>query len=202
MQNLPIMICNLPQSGDLQVMINCKQVNNFQLKKKESKAPSVWNGTIEFICRRERARRADRDPRCDAVELRFHITEIHTNARLCRSALLCLSGHETADFSLISVLKELMRVSCHGHWSAAYSRRDLFVQPEESMEDLRYALGYSDWLFSADGKSHIKSRRRPDTILCSAYVLVSARFRTDATKSMSLWQRPPFPAARGLSLLV
>lgn len=47
------------------------------------------------------------------------------------------------------------------------------------------------WLFSADGKSHIKSQRRPNTIFCFPHALVSAHFRADATKSISLWQRSP-----------
>lgn len=59
MQNFPTMICGLTQSCDLQMMINHPQLNDFQSK--INTAFGLWNGTIEFICRRERARRAERE---------------------------------------------------------------------------------------------------------------------------------------------
>lgn len=193
------MICGLTQSCDLQMMINHKQLNDII-----NSAFTLWNGMISFICRRERAQRADRDLKVWHKEFRFHIGEIYTNKHLCVSALLRLSGHMTADLSVISMLKALMKVFCHACWLAAFSWRDLSVQSEENMEDLHHALGCID-CFPAAEKSRIKSQRSPNTIShpSTPNVLVSVHFRPDATKSIWLWQRSPrFQQPGGLGLLV
>lgn len=135
-------------------------------------------------------------------ELRSHISEIYTNIRLCWSALLCLSCHMTADFSLISILKELMKVLCHACWLAVYSWSDLFVQSEENMEDLHHHT----W----DVLTVFSRWKEPYQIPGQArhHLLFPPRARERALQgwcdkiNLAVTALPPFPAAGGLNLLV
>lgn len=124
------------------VMYHCRRSRNFPQwsalmqdarKNKSSKSIPL------SVCEMEQLNSSP-DGDLGRVNLWFHISDswhkqvkssiyrTHTNTRLGRTALFSLASQVTADLSLISVLKELMRFWCVACWLAAYSCSDLSVQ--------------------------------------------------------------------------
>lgn len=202
------MICGLTQSCNLQMMINHKQLHDFQ-SKINSAFTLKWNDLIYLQKRKSPKSRQTSKGMTERAQIP-HTWNIYKHTPMCVFSAAFIRSHdgwsqpdqhvESADESLLSC----MLIGCF-----FLTRPFRSIRGEHGGSTPCFGMY---WLFSSSWKEPYQIPTEPRHYLPppttpppppTPNVLVSVHFRPDATKSIWLWQRSPrFQQPGGLGLLV